>query len=97
MKRRSHSLRRRYGRANPRPQSRGFIVINTRTGEILSDLFTKRDPARDVIDALVREKGSRSPQVGWVEYRNGFFYAPLGVHKVMLYPGETFSRETYRP
>ena len=37
---------------NPRPQSRGFIVINIRTGEILSELSKRREPAREVARKL---------------------------------------------
>lgn len=71
---------------NPRPQSHGFIVIDTRTGEILSDLFKRRDGAREALD-----------EIGDVEYRNGLWYRSLGVHQVMLYPGDTYSSDTYRP
>jgi hypothetical protein len=96
MKQMSRALRRRYGRANPRPKSHGFIVVNTRTGEILSELYKQRDGARRTLDALT-QNGSREPQPGYVEYRNGYWYLPLGVHQVMLYPGEMYSRETYKP
>lgn len=92
-----YRLRRRYGRANPRPKSHGFIVVNTRTGEILSELYKRRDDARQTLDALTQKHGSREPQPGYVEYRNGYWYLPLGTHQVMLYPGETYSRETYKP
>lgn len=90
-------LRRRFGRANPRPQSRGFIVVDTRTGEILSELFKKRDAARDVIATIIAAHGRATPSSGDVEYRGGRWYRSLGVHQVMLYPGETYNRETYKP
>ena len=83
--------------ANPRPRSAGFIVIDTKTGEILSDLLTRRADARTAIDDLVRDHGVPSSKPGFVEYRNGSWYRPLGVHQVMLYPGETYSPTTYRP
>ena len=83
--------------ANPRPQSKGFIVINTRTGEILSDLFKRREGARDALAAILDQNASSSPQPDYVEYRGGKWYLSLGVHQVMLYPGETYSPETYRP
>ena len=89
--------RHRYGRANPRPQSRGFIVVDTRTGEILSELFKKRDGARDAIAKIVAEHGRATPLPGDVEYRTGGWYRSLGVSQVMLYPGETYNRETYKP
>jgi len=83
--------------ANPHPRSAGFIVIDTKTGEILSDLLTRRADARTAIDDLVRDHGVPSSKPGFVEYRNGSWYRPLGVHQVMLYPGETYSPTTYRP
>ena len=95
MKRRA--LRRRYGRANPRPRSHGFIVIDTRTGEILSDLFKRREGARDALAAIIAEHGRSSPLPGDREYLGGKWYRSLGIHQVMLYPGDTYSRERYRP
>jgi hypothetical protein len=92
-----HALRTRYGRAGTRPVSHGFIVIDTRTGEILSDLSTQRRPVREALSKLVDTYGREVPQPGDVQYIGGRWYRPLGVHKVMLYPGETYSRETYRP
>jgi hypothetical protein len=94
-KKRPHNVLMR--EASPRPRSAGFIVIDTKTGEILSDLFTRRADARTVIDDLVHDHGASSSKPGFVEYRNGSWYRPLGVHQVMLYPGETYSPATYRP
>lgn len=94
---RGRALRRRYGRANPRPKSHGFIVVNTKTGEILSELQKRREGAREKVAYLVSQFGSTAPQPGLVEYKGGLWYLPLGVHQVMLYPGETYSRETYKP
>jgi hypothetical protein len=91
------ALRHRYGRANPRPKSHGFVVVNSRTGEIVSDLYKRREAARTALAEFAQERSSLSPQPGYVEYRKGYWYLPLGVHQVMLYPGETYSRETYRP
>ena len=34
--------------SNPRPASRGFIAIDCTTGEIVSIMFARREPARDV-------------------------------------------------
>jgi hypothetical protein len=82
---------------NPRPQSHGFIVIDTRTGEVLSDLFKRRDGAREALDEILKKHGRRTPSPGDVEYRNGLWYRSLGVHQVMLYPGDTYSSDTYRP
>ena len=96
--RRSHSLRRRYGRAgNPRPKSHGFIVIETKTGKIRSPLVPRREIARDFLRSYVDTNGSLSPQPGFVEYQGGVWYVPLGIHQVKLYPGETYSPETYKP
>ena len=66
--------------SNPRPQSHGFITVNTKTREILSELFKRRKPAHDVALA------SQNPE------RN----LPIGVHQVMLYPGQTYDRVTYK-
>lgn len=91
-------LRRRYGHAhNARPRSHGFIVIDSKTGEILSELHKRREAARDDIREILRVHGRTSPAPGDVEYRGGKWYRSLGVHQVMLYPGETYSRETYKP
>ncbi len=94
---RRHRLRKRYGRANARPKSHGFIVVDTRTGEILSDLSKTRDGAREMIAAILVAHGRESPQPGDVQYRGGRWYRSLGVHQVMLYPGETYVRESYKP
>ena len=82
---------------NPRPKSHGFIVVDTRTGEILSDLFKRREGARDAVAAIVAEHGRTSPAAGDVEYKGGRWYRALGVHQVMLYPGQTYDRGTYKP
>jgi hypothetical protein len=37
--------------------SLGFRVINTRTGELLSEIFSRRNPAREIAAALYREQG----------------------------------------
>lgn len=91
-------LRKRYGHANPRPKSHGFILVDTRTGELVHPaLFKRREAARDMLRGIVDAKGNLSAQPGFVEYRGGVWYRPLGVHQVMLYPGETYSPETYKP
>jgi len=89
--------RTRHGNAGVRPRSHGFIVINTRTGEILSELLKKRDAARDLIAAIVAKHGRTIPAPGDVQYRDGRWFLSLGVHQVMLYPGEMYTRESYRP
>lgn len=83
--------------ANPRPRSYGFIVINTRTGKILSSMFKRSEGARDAISAILSTHGTMKSQPGYVQYSDGRWYLPLGVHQVMLYPGETYSPNTYRP
>jgi hypothetical protein len=80
-----------------RPVSQGFVVVDTKTGEILSSLFKRRELARAEISRLVDSRGRVSHEAGDVEYRGGRWYRPLGVHQVMLYPGEVYSRETYKP
>ena len=91
-------LRRRFGRAGVRPKSHGFIVVDTRTGEIVSELFKRREAARDAIAAIIAEHGRGvASQPGDVEYKGGRWYRSLGVHQVMLYPGETYVRERYKP
>ena len=95
--RRSAKLRRRYGHANPRPKSHGFIVIETRTGAIRSPLVKRRKEARELLFGYVNTKGALQPEPGYVEYLGGLWYVPLGIHQVKLYPGETYSPETYKP
>jgi hypothetical protein len=87
----------RVSSAVARKRSVGFIVIDTRSGEILSGLFTRREPARERIDELTSRFPTERRHPTDVEYRNGRFGRPLGIHKVELYPGETYDRETYRP
>lgn len=80
-----------------RPRSLGFIVIDTRTGEILSDLFKYREEAQTDIKHTIGLDGRDHPQPGDVQYRGGKWYRSLGVHQVKLYPGESYSRLTYKP
>lgn len=75
----------------------GFIVIDTKTGDILSGLFTKREPARARIDEISSKFPSARERESDVQYRNGRWGRPLGIHKVELYPGETYDRASYRP
>ena len=82
---------------NPRPKSHGFIVIATRTGEILSELYKQREGARAAVAAILAEHGRASPAPGDVQYQGGRWYRSLGVHQVMLYPGQTYDRGTYKP
>jgi len=82
---------------NPRPQSRGFIVIATKTGEVWSDLFKRREDARKALLEIVKDKNIRTPDRGYVPYENGLWFIPLGIHQVMLYPGQTYSSQTYKP
>ena len=84
-------------RENPRPKSHGFIVIDTKTGEILSGLFKRRNGARESLEGILAMSGRAAPIAGDVEYRGGLWYRSMGVHQVMLYPGDTYSPETYRP
>lgn len=63
------------GNPNPRPRSAGFVVLDTRTGEVLSPLYKRREKAREHLRAYA-EKHQRSEG--------------LGIHQVMLYPGEVF-------
>lgn len=95
--RHSSKLRRRYGRANARPKSHGFIVIETKTGKIWSPLVKRREAARELLWGYVNTNGSLQAQPGYVEYQGGIWYLPLGIHQVMLYPGETYHPETYKP
>ena len=78
-------------------KSVGFIVIDTRTGEILSGLFARREPARARIEEISGRFSLHRQSPTDVQYRNGRWGRSLGVHKVELYPGETYDRETYRP
>jgi hypothetical protein len=66
---------------NPRPRSAGFIAIDARTGEILSELSARRKPAHDAVREHVAKGG----------------HANIGVHQVLLYPGQTYDRATYKP
>ena len=94
---RTRTCTRRHGNAGVRPGSHGFIIVDTRTGEILSELLKKREAARDLIAAIVAKHGRAAPAPGDVQYKSGRWYRSLGIHHVMLYPGETYTRETYRP
>lgn len=51
------ALRRRYGHARSRKVSLGFQVVDTKTGEVLSEIFARREPAREIAGRLYREKG----------------------------------------
>ena len=84
-------------RANPRPTGRGFILIDTRTKEILSDLMPRRSGAVVVLTDLVAARGAAAAEPGYVQYRSGLWYRPLGIHHVRLYPGQDYDRATYRP
>lgn len=65
--------------SNPRPRSHGFIAVNCKTGEILSELSKRREPARAVCREMIA-KG----------------HVSIGVHQVMLYPGQIYDRATYK-
>lgn len=67
------------GMKNPRPRSKGFIVVNIKTREILSEISKRREPAREIARRL------ESPS------------CHVGVHQVMLYPGQEYDRATYKP
>lgn len=73
-------------RANQRPRSAGFVVVDTKTGEVISVLHKRREPARDEIRAYYAPHGGplTTEQIDTQGLRR------LGVHQVMLYPGETF-------
>ena len=96
-------LKREYGRQgspirNPRPASRGFIVVATRTGEILSPLFKNRAQAREALLARLAVEGTPTKmRPDDVEYQGGRWARSMGVHQVMLYPNEAYNSETYRP
>lgn len=78
---------------NPRPRSAGFVVLDTRSGEVLSPLFPGRHRARCAILRYYSAEG--------VAIHNGVAQVTpaeaaarglrlLGIHQVKLYPGETF-------
>lgn len=72
--------------ANPRPRSAGFVVLDIRTGEVLSPLYKRREPAREEVRAYYAKHGGpfTTDEISARGLRH------LGVHQVMLYPGETF-------
>lgn len=49
------SSRNRSGSRSARPRSAGFVVLNTKTGDVLSELFKKRQPARDLAAIMYRQ------------------------------------------
>jgi hypothetical protein len=75
----------------------GFLIINTKTGKILSKLSKRREEVREELQKIVSAGARKVPLPGDVEYRGGRYYEPLGIHHVELYPGETYSSETYKP
>jgi hypothetical protein len=85
-------------RSPVRPTSRGFLVVATRTGAILSPLFKKRAEAHEALQAILAAEGTpmkvRSDDVA---YRGDLWARSMGVHQVKLYPNETYNPETYRP
>ena len=76
----------------PRPRSAGFVVLDVKSGEVLSDLRATRKQAQDDIrryctehGAILDSQGRVSPSdIARLKLRN------LGVHQVMLYPDEQF-------
>jgi len=65
---------------------------DTRTGEVLSTLHKRRDPARDEVRAYYAPHGGplTTDQIDAKGLRR------LGVHQVMLYPGEVFDPKARR-